>query len=78
MPVTTEIASPATELEFDDTAVLQCFTSHSKNIQDQLVVRRVMSCLVVVQNVVVTVRNVAETQGCHGSPRQGCWVGRYV
>lgn len=73
MPVTTEIVSPPKDLEFDDAAVLECFTSHSKNIQEQLGVRCGV-CRVVVQRVVVTVRNTAETQGCHGSPRQGCWV----
>lgn len=36
MPVTTEVLSSPTELDFDDAAVLDCLTSHSKNIQEQL------------------------------------------
>lgn len=38
MPAT-EVKPSAVELEFDDAAALDCFTSHSKTIQEELGVR---------------------------------------
>lgn len=76
MSGTTDVAS-SSQLEFDDAAVLDCFITHSKRIQEELDVRRGVSVLFV-DSCSNVLSPFAETERRHGGSRKGCWTGSSI